>query len=87
MRLPPEIDPDYPDGGKVIRAPYAGAYADSIEFQRELIRDMKLESEGKLAPRLFRDPDTGKMLTRAEYFDAHALVLLVIAEVEARAKV
>ena len=87
LRPPPEIDPDYPEGGKVIRAPYAGPYAESIAFQRELIRDMKLESDGKIPIEQFRDPGTGKMLSRAEYFDEHARVLLVIAEVEARAKV
>jgi len=87
MRLPPEIDPDYPNGGKVIPAPYAGPYADSIRFQHELIRDMKRESDGEIPAQRFRDPGTGKMLTRAEFFDAHAVVLLIIAEVEARAKV
>ena len=70
-----------------IRAPYAGPYAESIAFQHALLADMKLEAEGKIAAKLFEDPGTGKMLSRAEFFDAHAVVLLIIAEVEARAKV
>lgn len=78
-----EIDPEYPQGSRVI--PCLTRDHD-ILFQREIIRDMKLESEGKLGVAR-RDAATGKVLTRSEFFDIHAMTLLVVADVEARAKV
>lgn len=67
------------DDGRLLPFPTSD---ESIIFQRQLIRDMHKIGGGTYA---CLDPNTKQPLTRAELFDNHALVMLVIQEVESRA--
>jgi len=56
---------------------------ESIQVQRWAIRDMK-----RFGPKSFCmiDKATGKPLTYGDFFDVHAMTMMVIAEVEERCK-
>ncbi len=73
----------YPDGqeddGRIIAMPTTDG---AVLFQRQLCKDMKLRGADCY---VMNDPQTGRRLTIGDVFDEHARVLLVIAEVEARA--
>ena len=56
--------------------------SDSIVLQQNVIRHMAQLGPG--APSGVVDRRSGKALTLGEYFDAHALCMSVIGEVEAR---
>jgi hypothetical protein len=64
---------------------------EDIKFQRQLIRDMNMmlpENANSKGPGSFccNDPYTGKPLTYWEFFDLHAMTMMVISEVVAREK-
>ncbi len=70
--IPCPVDPNDPD-------------AESIIFQRHLNRDMKTHGAGAYA---MMDPHpnlAGRRMTIGDVFDDHARVMLVMAEIEARA--
>jgi hypothetical protein len=76
---------------------------ESIQFQRELIRNMKsnyyykdpnIDNTDSIAcivsgPGIYccDDPWTGKPLTYGEFFDLHAMTMMVISEVVSREKI
>ncbi len=71
------------DDGRIIQMPTDDP---EVLFQRALTRDMHLHGPGAFAmedPHPYRE---GVRLTLGELYDQYAMTLLVIAEIEARAK-
>ncbi len=66
------------DGGTI---PYPPGTDESVIVQGWMIKDMSKKGRGKFC---MNEPDSGRPMTFGQVFEMHALLLHVIAEVEAR---